>query len=675
MKKLTLLLVLITLQLYAEHKYTNALIKEDSPYLQQHAHNPVNWYPWGEEAFTKAKKQNKLIFLSIGYSTCHWCHVMEEESFEDEDVAKLLNRDYIAIKVDREEYPHIDKKYQEFYSLIKSRGGGWPLTLIMTPDRLPVYLATYIPIEDGYGVKGMFNLLPYYAKLYQTNTMQLISQAKEYQRLYKEQSQLPKETVKYDKKLLAKIVEQIESSFDKNNGGFAERPKFPEASRIALLLDVYSINADKKALHIAQTTLSKMAEGGIYDQVEGAFFRYTTDRQWQIPHFEKMLYTNAELIPLYVKLYAIEPNSLYKRVVEETVAEMSRHFSCEALYCCASDADSDGEEGGYFIYDYRAVDEALQKLGWKPQEIETTLNYIGIEEDGNIDFEFSHTHITSASKPLKLEQLKKYLISVRKTRKFPFVDQKIITSWNAMMIKALFIASNIDDKYRVEGEAKLKKLLAKMSKGNTLYHQVITGSKPKQLGLLEDYAFMIDALLSAHQATLDEHYLMLADKFAKKAISLFYRNERWYLSSDGIKTVAGIDDSLYSSPLGVMLGNLYTLALLHENSTMQMIVAKTSEDYGKYINNIPSVMPRFISSLLREKIGTIVIKSSLSNLQANQKKISKIKYPFILLKVSKGDKYMACRMGSCFADSDNIDSLISTIELSDKENITPKKWK
>ena len=464
-------------------------------------------------------------------------------------------------------------------------------------------------------------------------------------------------------------------SFDRDNGGFAKRPKFPEASKIALLLDIYTVDGNARALHMAKTTLTKMAEGGIYDQIEGGFFRYTTDEQWQIPHFEKMLYTNAELIPLYVQLYQIDPNPLYKRVVEESIAQMDRYFDCEGLYCSASDADSDGEEGGYFIHGYDGVADALQASNFTAKEIEETLLYLGIEEDGNIDGDLSHTHITSASKPAKLQAVKEYLVSVRRSRKFPFVDQKIITSWNAMMIKALFEASKIDDKYRVQGEKKLKKLLALMSKDDTLYHQVITGAKPKQLGILEDYAFVIDALLSAHQATLDETYLTLADSFAKKAIALFYRDDRWYLSSDGIETVAGVDDRLYSSPLGTMMGNLYRLALLHEESKMQAILLKTFESYGKYINNVPSYMPRFMSAVLREKIGAIVIKSSIAKLQANQNKIAKINYPFVLLKASKGDKYLACKMGSCFADSDSLDKLIATIETSNFKQKQKKVWK
>ncbi len=678
MRKILPILWIITLHIYAGQSYTNALIKEDSPYLQQHAHNPVDWYPWGEEAFAKAKRENKLIFLSIGYSTCHWCHVMEEESFVDVEVAKLLNRDYISIKVDREQYPQIDRKYQEIYSILKRRGGGWPLTLIMTPDRLPVYLATYLPKEDGYGVEGMLNLLPHYATLYHADPKRVVAQAIEYKRRYQERSQLPKESIHYNKKLLDTIVQQIAVDFDKTNGGFAKRPKFPEASKIALLLDIYTIDGDREALYMAQKTLTKMAEGGIYDQVEGGFFRYTTDREWQIPHFEKMLYTNAELIPLYVKLYQIDPNPLYKRVVAETIAQMDRYFNCEGLYCSASDADSDGVEGGYFIYDYRAVVAGLKKRRWKPQEIETALGYMGIEEDGNIDGEFSHAHITAHTKPPKLQKLKAYLTTLRKSRKFPFVDHKIITSWNAMMIKALFEASKIDADYKKVAEAKLKRVLALLSKGDMLYHQTLAGSQPKQLGMLEDYAFVIDALLSAHQATLDTNYLTLAQKFTQKAIQRFYRNQKWYLSDDEVETLAGVDDDLYSSPLGVILNNLDTLALLQEDSHLHALATKTFENYGKYINTLPSAIPGFMRAVLQERVGAIVIQSSRSNLQANKAnraKISKIKYPFILRKAIESDRYMACKMESCFADSQSLDGLLSAIERSSKESDTPKRWR
>ena len=362
MKYLLLCCFLATL-LWAENVYTNALINEDSPYLRQHAHNPVDWHPWGEEAFEKAKKENKLIFLSIGYSTCHWCHVMEEESFEDEEVAKLLNRDYVSIKVDREQFPQIDKKYQQLFTSLYGRSGGWPLSIFLTPKRKPFYVTTYIPKEKGYGSEGMLKLLPHYAKLFQENSKQIAERVSAYAKAVKKGSAGGREVVTFNQQLVKSVVRSLEENYDAENGGFGKRPKFPEASKISLLLDIYRINGNPKALSMAKESLTKMARSGLYDQIDGGFFRYTTDQQWHMPHFEKMLYSNAQLISLYAKFYQSDPDPLYLEVVNESIAEIDRHFLHHGLYFSASDADSDGEEGGYFIYEYAEIVKGLKERG------------------------------------------------------------------------------------------------------------------------------------------------------------------------------------------------------------------------------------------------------------------------------------------------------------------------
>ena len=466
--KILLLLFMLLGFLFAEHKYTNALINEDSPYLQQHVHNPVNWYPWGEEAFDKAKKEHKLIFLSIGYSTCHWCHVMEEESFENEAVAKLLNDNYIAIKVDREQYPQLDKKYQKWYMSVHGKRGGWPLTVFMSPKAEVFHLATYIPAEEGYDSKGMFNMLPSFMHTFKKNPKQFQVLVTQHAKARKENYGQNVVKTKLTEDLVHTFMQKVKVQFDSTNGGFYKRPKFPEASKLTLLLDIYALYGNKEALNMAAFTLKKMAEGGIYDQLGGGFFRYTTDEAWHIPHFEKMLYTNAELIPVYVKLYEMTKDPLYKKVVTETITQMENHFMKDGLYLSASDADSAGEEGGYFIFNYEEIKEALLKKGMKPKDIEETLAYLGIEEDGNIDGELSNPHITSQTVPVELENVKAYLKSLSAHREFPFLDTKIITSWNAMMIKALFSASNIDEKYTVLAEKRLSALLTLMREKKVL---------------------------------------------------------------------------------------------------------------------------------------------------------------------------------------------------------------
>ena len=661
-RKKIFLFYLLSILLLAEQPYSNALIKEDSPYLQQHVHNPVNWYPWGEEAFAKAKKENKLIFLSIGYSTCHWCHVMEDESFKNEVVAKLLNNDYVSIKVDREEYPQIDKKYQQLFMSVHGKRGGWPLTVFMSPDAEAFHLETYIPVEEEYGLDGMLKMLPGFAKMYNEDQKHFGKRVSEYKKLLKEGSKKKHVKTKLTLSVVDKFMDEIKEEFDNKNGGFAKRPKFPEASKLALLLDIYKIYGNKKALTMAEFTLKKMANSGIYDQIGGGFFRYTTDEYWQMPHFEKMLYTNAELIPVYVTLYELTKKPLYKRVVVETIAQMESNFMQNGVYFSASDADSEGEEGGYFIYNYEEVKESLLKRGMKEKHIEEALAYLGIEEDGNIDGELSLSHITSEKKPLKLKEVKTYLKKLSTKREFPFLDKKINTAWNGMMIKALFSASTLDEKYLELGKSRMRSLLKLMRTKETLYHQTLLGKKPKQKGLLEDHAFLIDAMTEGYLRTYDKSYLAQLELLAKEAIQKFYKNGKWYLSDDGIEAEADFDDRYYTSALSVMLENLVRLSSLTEELDYNEIVKNTIKKNGGVLKTHPVQAPKLLHAFLRLKMGDVIIKSNAQKLQNIQNEIESMQYPFVLSKVEKSDKYLACRVNSCFAYDTNITALINKIK-------------
>jgi uncharacterized protein YyaL (SSP411 family) len=643
--------------LWAEHNYTNALIKEHSPYLQQHAHNPVNWYPWGKEALTRAKRENKLIFLSIGYSTCHWCHVMEKESFIDADIAKILNEHFISIKVDREEYPQLDKKYQKRYMELKGKRGGWPLSLFLSPDMKLFYLATYIPKEEGYGSKGLENLLPSFVSLYQDKKAfkEAIQKHKK-----KEKNKTLKKTL--STKIIDKVVAQITKQFDSKNGGFSNYPKFPEASKLELLLDIYQLNGNKKALSMVEHTLTKMAQGGIYDQIGGGFFRYTTDSAWQIPHFEKMLYSNAQLIAVYVRLYKIDQRALYKKVVEQSIAQIEENFMQEGLYFSATDADSDGEEGGYFIYAYTEVEEALKQKGWGAKEIEDTLAYIGIEENGNIDGDFSHTHITNCTVPPRLDELKAYLKSLSNKRTFPFIDKKINTAWNAMMIKALFVATKIDKKYLVLAKRSMDALLSRMRDNGVLYHQTLLGKTPKQKALLEDYAFLIDALIEGYERTYDEKYLTLIQTLTKETLNKFYKKKHWYLSDDEIKAYADFDDRYYTSALSMMLENLLRTSALTEELRYIKIVKQSIKKLGSVLEKDPASAPKLVDTFLRLKKGDIIIHASKKKLLLAQDDLDAITYPFILSKAEASKQYLACKSTSCFAHDKNITKLIDKIK-------------
>ena len=660
MKKM-IFLILCSVWLLAEHNYTNALIKENSPYLQQHAHNPVHWYPWGEEAFVKAKKENKLIFLSIGYSTCHWCHVMEEESFTDIFVAKLLNDDFIAIKVDREQYPQIDAKYQALYRAVYAERGGWPLSVFLSPEKEVFFIGTYIPKEKGYGSKGLENLLPSFVKL-QNNKETFYTAIDKHKKVENHTALKSKLTTK----IMDKIVSDIEKQFDSINGGFAKHPKFPEASKSELLLDIYALNSDKRAMNMAEITLKNIAMSGLYDQIGGGFFRYTLDSEWQIPHFEKMLYTNAELISVYVKLYEMTGNKFYKRIVDETIAQMEKNYRQEGVYLSASDADSDGEEGGYFIYEYIEVKSALKYKDWNAKEIEDALTYMGIEEDGNIDGDFSQPHITRDKKPVRVDELKAYLKEISDKRTFPFVDKKINTAWNAMMIKALFEASKIDKNYLALGKERLAALLILMYSDAMLYHQTLLGKKPKQKALLEDYAFLVDALIVGYERTYNEKYLTLAQRFTEVALGKFYRDKRWYLSDDGLEAYADFDDRYYTSALSVMLENLVRMSTLTEVLNYKAIAKETITGSAGILDENPALAPKLAYVFLRLKKGDIIIHASKEKLLNVQWEIDHIAYPYILSGVEESDEYLACKGTMCFAHDKNITMLIEKINKAVK---------
>ena len=329
----------------------NHLKNEHSPYLQQHADNPVDWYPWGEEAFAKAREENKAIFLSIGYSSCHWCHVMEQESFEDEATAKILNEHFIAIKVDREERPDIDKHFQEVYQLMNQRPGGWPTSIFLTQEQKPFYSATYIPDEPRYGMMSFSSLLEVIADKYKKEKDLLTEKADEILRFLN-----PKEdkiqATKLDLSIINRVSDQAKQLFDNKDGGFNKAPKFPQASTLDLLLDVYRITGDKETLNMVLLSLSSMAKGGLRDLVDGGFCRYSTDNEWLVPHFEKMTYDNALLSEVYLKAYHVSGNDFYKSVAFETIDFMIKNMSEDGLFYSATDADTEGEEGKYFVYTY-----------------------------------------------------------------------------------------------------------------------------------------------------------------------------------------------------------------------------------------------------------------------------------------------------------------------------------
>ncbi len=640
--------------------FTNRLINEDSPYLKQHAHNPVDWYPWSKEAFKKAKKEDKPIFLSIGYSTCHWCHVMERESFENEEIAEVLNENFVSIKVDREEMPQVDKYYQDVFYVMRKRGGGWPLSVVMTPDKEVFYIDTYLPPFDRYGRPGLKRILLYLLDLYKNRKDDVLKSARSVDEAMKriESSKIGfRESV--NEEILKLYTDRIESSFDKVYKGIGSAPKFPHASNWNFLLDVYKINRDKRALNMAFETLKAMAKGGIYDQIEGGFYRYSVDERWLIPHFEKMLYTNAELIETYAKAYEITKDELFKEVVEDSIKNIFERFRKENLFFSASDADSDGEEGKYFLFLYEDALRELIEGGFEKKEAKRVLKYFGITMMGNFENYLSNPHITDIEiSKESIIKAKEILRKNREKRNYPFIDYKILTSWNALMIKALFEAGRfVNESYFEEALKSLDALVANLYKEGVLYHQFIFEKPLKIKAVLEDYAFLIDSLIEGYQYSLDTKYLDLAYRFAKEAKNKFYEDGVWYLSDDEFKTVAPLEDSSYKSAAALMIENCLVLGALRGDLEFYNDAKESLSLNAKFLNRYPSAYPTLLRAFVADKEKIVVVKSTKDNLS----KLKNLK-SFIYKSVSDDDKYLLCHMNSCFFYSSSLEEIENKLE-------------
>ncbi len=639
----------------ANEKYTNSLINEDSPYLQQHAHNPVNWFAWGDEAFKKAKKENKLIFLSIGYSTCHWCHVMEEESFENEEVAEIINKYYISIKVDREEKPHIDKYYQDVHNLLNKRGGGWPLTIILTPDAKAFFAATYIPNEAKYGRSSIKELLLKLQSVFIQDTKRVVQSSLEIERILRDsKNSSNKKQVPLNLELVDKFVNEVEISFDKENAGIGLAPKFPHASTIDTLLDIYIVYKNKKALNMATSMLRAMGNGGIYDQIEGGFYRYSVDEAWMIPHFEKMLYTNAEMLSSYAKAYNITKDKFYKIKIDEIVNFSKIRFEKDSLFYSASDADSkigkQKEEGAYFVFEYDETKEYLEQNGYK--NTKDILDYFNITKEGNFEHNQNNPYLTDKKEPQNLSEIKKTLKNLREKKEYPFVDYKILTSWNAIYISALFEAS-----LNKKAIKHLDVLVEKLYIGDELYHQRLIDKEPKVKALFEDYSFLITTLLKAYDYALDEKYLDLATKLNTQAITKFYKDGNWYMSDDEFLSEAGIYDSSYKSALSNMTDNLLKLAILNEDLELQNIAKDTLHVNSSTLSNNPSNTAWLLRTYMAYKEGYISLKGTKEMLSDKELTF----YPFIVKKVTKDKQYQACSVIACFAYSEDFKTIVSKI--------------
>jgi uncharacterized protein YyaL (SSP411 family) len=640
----------------------NHLKNEDSPYLQQHADNPVDWYPWGEKAFKKAQKEHKPIFLSIGYSSCHWCHVMEHESFENKKTAKILNEHFVCIKVDREERPDIDKHFQDVYQLMNGRPGGWPTSIFLTEDLKPFYSATYIPDEPKYGMMSFSSLLEVITDKYKNEKEVLVDEADKILRHLN-----PKEdkiqATKLDESIIERVIDQAKQLFDTQEGGFNKAPKFPQSSTLNLLLDIYKLTHNKETLNMALLSLSSMAKGGLRDLVDGGFCRYSTDNEWLIPHFEKMTYDNALLSCVYLKAYHVSHNDFYKDVAFETLDFMLDKMSQDKLFYSASDADTEGEEGKYFVYTYEKAVKSFDKAGIPHDAHKELTKALHITKEGN--FEGKNIIRVDDPKSVDVPYYREALEALKKRRKekriYPFIDKKVIVSWNAMMITALFKASRVDNKYLKPAVKSLDKLLSTMYINSQLFHSTLIGKEPKIQAFLEDYAFLGETLIEAYESTLDEVYLITATKLVNTAIEKYYEQGKWKFSRGEFETKADIYDTSYPSSVSTMLDVLHSISSLVD-TVYKKFVFKTLEIYSYDVMRQPISTPKMSRMVIRYLKDDIIIKAKEKKLKFHITDIDTLPYPFIFIKSDTNNGYMLCNSSSCFGDEKEFDGIIEILE-------------
>jgi len=531
-------------------KHTNRLAHETSPYLLQHAHNPVDWYPWGPEAIAKAKTEDKPIFLSIGYSACHWCHVMERESFENEAVAAVLNGHFISIKVDREERPDLDEIYMAAVQAMTG-SGGWPMSVFLTSDLKPFYGGTYFPPDERFGRPGFKTLLARIAEAWETRRGEVTDSAT---KLSEHISDILTSTLEQSGSitgdLVAKAARDLAKSYDADAGGFGGAPKFPSSPSIQLLLREHARTGDVQLLEMATHTLDRMAQGGMYDQIGGGFARYSVDAEWLVPHFEKMLYDNAQLAEAYVEAWQATGNIFYKQIAQDTLDYVLRDLrDARGGFHSSEDADSEGEEGKFYVWSF---DEIVAVLG--DSDAKVAAAWYNLSKGGNFDsHEAYHRSMNILHTPrpatevaaelglspeqfdAKRQEINQKLFDARTKRVRPGLDDKVLTSWNALMITAFARGYQAlgDERYRQAAAEAANFILRDMTRDGALLHTHRAGDS-RLPAYLDDYAFLANALVDLYEADFDPRWLVEADRLAQQMLDKFWDEARagFFFTSD-----------------------------------------------------------------------------------------------------------------------------------------------
>lgn len=596
----------------------NRLINEQSPYLLQHAYNPVNWYPWSEKVFEKARTENKPIFLSIGYSTCHWCHVMEKESFEDEEVAKLMNEAFVSIKVDREERPDIDGIYMSVCQMLTG-SGGWPLTIVMTPDKKPFFAGTYFPKLNRYGRVGMIELIPKLTELWKSKYDDIIKSAEEISHVLINSSKFSGDEI-LSSEILDRAFNELSRRFDPEKGGFGKSPKFPTPHNLTFLLRYWKKNKNEQALLMVEKTLQEMCLGGIYDHVGYGFHRYSTDSNWLVPHFEKMLYDQALLAIAYTEAYQATKKELYKSTAKEILEYVRRDMrSKKGGFYSAEDADSEGEEGKFYLW---TVDEVRDIL---KDDADLFLEIFNCESEGNwidpmhggkvvtnilhlqttFDESRSKKNLNAGALEIKIALAQKQLFEARKKRVHPHKDDKILADWNGLMISAFAKAAQVFDekKYIEIAESAVKFILKDMTLPNgRLLHRYRNG-KADVAGNLDDYSFFIAALLDLYEATFEVEYLNKALGFQNDLIKYFWDEQDggfFFTANDSEKLLVRqkeIYDGAIPSGNSFALLNLVRLHRFTGRTEFEDKASQMIKTFSQIIKTSPSAYTQFLSGL------------------------------------------------------------------------------
>jgi len=589
----------------------NHLQDETSPYLLQHVDNPVDWYPWGEEAMRLAKEQDKPILLSIGYAACHWCHVMAHESFEDEATAAQMNAEFINVKVDREERPDIDSIYMQAVNAMVGRG-GWPMTVFLTPDGKPFYAGTYFPNEPRHGMPSFQQILTGVTKAWNNDRENVVGSAGEVAEQLQALSGVGFENQPLDTEVLRSALRGLGQRFDATWGGFGDAPKFPQPMAIELLLRESLRGEESNALEMAEATLRKMAQGGMYDQLGGGFARYSVDHRWLVPHFEKMLYDNAQLARVYLHAWQVTGNDFYRRITEETLdyvlLEM-RHE--EGGFYSSQDADSEGVEGKFYVW---SADEIREALG---QDADMFMRIYGVSDEGNWEgHNILNLHLDAKGLAAQLDidpgalaarmaGARVKLYELRSGRVWPGLDDKILTSWNGLMLAAFAEAGRVLDRpdYIEAAEANADFLHRTMRRDSgRLFRTWKAGSEAKYNAYLEDYAYLADGLWALYEATFESRWIEWARELAELMLTHFRDLDKggFFDTSDDheklIHRPKDLQDNAVPSGNSVAATVLLKLSLLTGNGEYWQVAEQSVGTMTKFMNQYPSGFAQWLNA-------------------------------------------------------------------------------